>query len=475
MTEHREASPKIRGPLVLLHVTLLPCPTLAYSAKSISELAPAYFLENWRLLQEKVGDTILARGILIPHPGEEYDLLEERVLETLDLCTPRILDCGHFYAPDDGEDSGTDSGVSDVGRKSILPASSDALSRRDSEQIAEDDLCTCCSRPVQGVMSGNLRRWNLRIYAANGLMRAGAWAASYSEMERIDVEIEPWLPEEVKRNLDNRREQEDQEEQLQANETERLRSEVEELERKKEEEEKAKEKAVELAQQMDKQREEEEKAKEEAVKRATQMELEVEKLSAALLSTSQTPATRSIPFDNAENGTKEDLRTTPSVRHVHVKPAPPPLGKDIPLSKLLFNYFYLLAQDRRNIAVAILSLLVVFLAVGSRSVESTPISSSVKPAMSIVETPRFAAHSPSISVVSIQTSTELDTGANITPEIASSPTSSLQSVKSSSVSSISDSSHSQPSLPVSFRGDAEEPEKIAKSAPAASESAVEKQ
>jgi hypothetical protein len=444
MTEHRDSSPKPRGPLVLLHVTLLPCPALAYSTKSIAELAPTYFLENWRLLQEKVGDTILARGILIPHPGEEYDLLEERVLESLDLWTPRILDCGHFYASDEDaeDDSGTDSGVSDVGRKSILPPTSDVTPHKDEEQALEGGFCTCCSRPVDGVITGRSRRWNLRIYAANGLMRAGAWAASYSEMERIDVEIEPWLPEEAKRELDHRREQEDREEQMLAAEADRLRSEVEEVEKK---------------------REEEELAKKDAIERAKQMELEVKTLSAALLSASQTPVSQpDLSEDSA--GPKETPATSPSVPQVRTKAVAPSLGKDIPLSKLLFNYLYLLAQDRRNIALAILSTLVFCLTIGSRSA----IQPSVSPMSHLAETTQLAPH----SLLSFQQSTNADTGTSIRPALASTPPLSVTFGELPPQSSDSDSSHHKPSLPLSSRLDTEGPAMIAKSSFAASASAV---
>jgi hypothetical protein len=444
MTEQRDSSPKPRGPLVLLHVTLLPCPALGYSVKSIAELAPSYFLENWRLLQEKVGDTILARGVLIPHPGEEYDLLEERVLESLDLWTPRILDCGHFYAPDEDaeDDSGTDSGVSDVGRKSSQPPTSDATPRKDEEQVLEGDFCTCCSRPVHGVITGRSRRWNLRIYAANGLMRAGAWAASYSEMERIDVEIEPWLPEDVKRDLDNRREQEDQEEQMLAAEADRLRSEIEEMEKK---------------------RQDEEVAKKEAIERVKQMELEVKTLNTALLSASQAPASQPVLSKDSE-GLKETAPTIPPVPQVRTKGVAPSIGKDIPLSKLLFNYLYLLAQDRRNIALAILSLLVVFLAIGSRSVKQQ----SVSPVMHSAETSQLAA----LSQLSSQPSTNVDSGTSIILAVASSPPLSVGSGELPPGSSASDSSHPKPSLPVSSRLDTGEPSMIAKSSLALSESAV---
>ena len=41
--------------------------------------------------------TILERGALIPQPRENYKLLEERLLKSLELKVPRILKYGHFY------------------------------------------------------------------------------------------------------------------------------------------------------------------------------------------------------------------------------------------------------------------------------------------------------------------------------------------------------------------------------------------
>ena len=73
--------------------------------------------------------------------------------------------------------------------------------RRDSA------MCFDCHRelkkPGQGVGAGT-RRFDIRIYAANGLMRSEAWTAAWTEMERCDVEITPWIPEEVRKTLEKR-------------------------------------------------------------------------------------------------------------------------------------------------------------------------------------------------------------------------------------------------------------------------------
>ena len=75
-------------PLVSLHVTLLPIP-VSYSPAIMQKVLPHQILENWKLIQEKVTNTVLERGILIPHPRDEYELLEERLLESLELKVPK--------------------------------------------------------------------------------------------------------------------------------------------------------------------------------------------------------------------------------------------------------------------------------------------------------------------------------------------------------------------------------------------------
>lgn len=180
-------------PLVLLHVTLLPIPQ-TYSSEVMEQVLPSYILENWKILREKVTDTVLERGILIPHPREDYDLMEERLLESLDLKTPRILKCGHFHL-DPEEDT------------DVAGSDEEGFDEEDNEA----DFCADCGRKVRDGKygSGNgSRRWDIKVYAANGLMRAGAWGAAWREMERVDVEITPWMDEVVKRELALRAEEE---------------------------------------------------------------------------------------------------------------------------------------------------------------------------------------------------------------------------------------------------------------------------
>lgn len=192
MSPTKRLNMKKEYPLVLLHVTLLPIPEI-YSALVMDQVLPSYLLENWKVLREKATDTVLERGILIPHPKEDYDLLEERLLESLDLKTPRILKCGHFHLDPNEE--------ADI-------AGSES---EDDDDDADADICDDCGRRVRDGRYGSgtgSRRWDIKVFAANGLMRAGAWGAAWREMERVDIEIIPWMDEEMKRELALRTEEE---------------------------------------------------------------------------------------------------------------------------------------------------------------------------------------------------------------------------------------------------------------------------
>jgi Skp family chaperone for outer membrane proteins len=139
--------------------------------------------ESWRLLQNKIGDTVLERGVLLAHPQDSYEVLEERLLEALELpVRPRakILKCGHYMGPVESDAASSDD----------EHGQSWAVEKRDAR-----DWCDVCRRNVRledmGEMEGLDKRFRIKIYASNGLMRAGAWAAAWKEMERVDVEIEP--------------------------------------------------------------------------------------------------------------------------------------------------------------------------------------------------------------------------------------------------------------------------------------------
>ncbi|MCJ1452364.1 hypothetical protein MMC28_002707 [Mycoblastus sanguinarius] len=286
-------------PLVLLHVTLLPIP-LSYPHEILEAVLPPHILENWKLLQEKATDTVLERGILIPHPEEDYDLLEERLLESLDLKIPRILKCGHFhFSPEEDADV-------------ITHADADSDADSDANDL---DICPDCGHRIRDGRLGSAgtgrKRWDIKLFAANGLMRAAAWGAAWREMERVDVEVLPQMEENLKRELELRREEED-----------RLRAEQGQAER------------------------------EEGVGG-----LDDERL-------------REIYGGDAQafvDGLSDEMQAMAAATSQRTPRRQP--HEDLPLGNLFRNYICLIAQDRRNIAIFLLSIVVLFLSMSSFSAE----------------------------------------------------------------------------------------------------------
>lgn len=289
-------------PLVLLHVTILPI-VAPYSQEVLESVLPGYALENWKLLRETVTDTVLERGILVPHPREDYDLLEERLLESLELKVPRILKCGHFHLEDgEGETEEEEEGY---------------------ESDDDADLCGDCGRRIRDGRFGSgtgSKRWEIRIYAANGLMRAGAWGAAWREMERVDVEISPWVEDSVRRELELRREEE-------------IRNREEEMRRV------APEHHCEVPLH--------DQGREVDPGRGG---IDIDRM-------------REVYGEDAQayiDGLQEEAQVKrPRERRRRRK------GQHVELLVLLRNYVHLMLQDRRNVAILLLSLLVAFLSLGA--------------------------------------------------------------------------------------------------------------
>ncbi|TLD33056.1 hypothetical protein PspLS_00954 [Pyricularia sp. CBS 133598] len=193
---------KESAPLVLLHCTLLPLRWtwagilneghLDLDEATESGFKPSEELkalrDNWRILQDRMGDTVVERGILLPHPEADYEVLEERLLEALELPLrrrARILECGHYLGPSNVteiDDEETDSEFED-----------DFASRADQKESDRDrkHWCVTCKHDIRYENLGPGRIFRVKVYASNGLMKAGAWGACWKEMERVDVEVEP--------------------------------------------------------------------------------------------------------------------------------------------------------------------------------------------------------------------------------------------------------------------------------------------
>lgn len=179
--------PRKAQPLVLLHVTVMPLQwpySYLMSLPTVPE-SLQHVKQSWKLLQDKIGDTVFERGILLSHPQESYEVLEERLYEALELPVrprARILKCGHYMGPLDPE----------------TPSSDEEGEYFEGADIVDGrKWCDICGRDVRVEEVGDLprgeKRFTVKIYASNGLMRAGAWEAAWREMERVDVELEPFV------------------------------------------------------------------------------------------------------------------------------------------------------------------------------------------------------------------------------------------------------------------------------------------
>ncbi|KAF2789437.1 hypothetical protein K505DRAFT_328236 [Melanomma pulvis-pyrius CBS 109.77] len=417
-------TPQQHLPLVLLHVTIIPM-QFPYSPELMAKAMPEWLVENYKLLEEKLQDIVLMRrGLLISHPREEYDVLEERILESLELKTPRLLKCGHFVSPEDeDEHDDEDDGVSftddATGRGSrmsggTLTVEEDGEWKHHAPEADDESVCTDCNRhvkrPGNGIGKGS-KKWDLKIYAANGLMRAGAWSAAWSEMERCDVEISPWIPEDVRKTLERKViEHQEREKQKQLYEAEVLRRVEEETTRLKRLEDEAEElrkteeaalqkeiEAAALQKRMDDEAAEKKRLDDslneriEEAKESIRLEFEMQALQEAdsvaerfrvleeALKKEQSKASAQLstpgpPSLNENMRSQSRGRTRSSSRRPHIA--------EIPLSTLLSNYFLVLATDRRNLAIVALGALVAYLSMHTNPTLGMQLASSSLPSTS---------------------------------------------------------------------------------------------
>lgn len=380
-----------QAPLVLLHVTILP-PQVPYSHDLMVRIMPEWLVENYKLLDEKLQDIILMRrGLLIPHPRDEYDVLEERILESLELKTPRLLKCGHFVPPEDD----TDNGESDD-EHSVLDDSNGRGSRmsggtfteeRENGHTRSDSMCNDChhelKRPRQGVGAGK-RRWDIKIYAANGLMRANAWAACWGEMERCDVEIQPWIPDDLRKTLEQRAAEEQEAEkrkhmyavelqrQIQESTSKQKIAEEEAAERKRLEEVEL-QKSFEAAAAALQRSIEEKAAEKKKFEEAIQTKIEEAKESMRLETEAKAEAEVTLLAERLR--ILEGALTAKSTSAEARASLPPVRAAQIPLSTLLKNYLLVLLKDQRNFVILVLSALVVYLAMNMATAPPPQIAS----------------------------------------------------------------------------------------------------
>lgn len=436
-----------QAPLVLLHVTILPM-QMPYPHDVMARVMPEWLVENYKILEEKLQDIILMRrGLLIPHPRDEYDLLEERILESLELKTPRILKCGHFVPPEDDSDKEDEDDAASLpddttGRGSRM--SGGTLTSERNMHSMDDGTCTDCHRelkkPGKGVGAGS-RKFDIKVYAANGLMRAAAWGACWGDMERCDVEISPWMPEEVRKGLEKKvlEEQEaSKRKQLYAVELQRQIQEAA-----------AKQKAIEEESYSKKKQEEEELQKSfEAAAAALQRSIEEKaaekKRFEEVLETKIEEAKESVRLELETKATAEHDAVAERLRALEAvlkekKKAESDLvqkssrlstsrrrrASDFPLSTLLKNYVRVLLGDRRNLVILGLSAAVVFLAMnvkstGSQQVVSPQLTSVPNAQMSSAIVTTTAISFATLTVTEIQISSIMQATALPTPEVMAS-------------------------------------------------------
>ncbi|KAJ5788912.1 uncharacterized protein N7518_005923 [Penicillium psychrosexuale] len=313
----KQPKPKREAPLVLLHCTLLP-PSIPVPGASdprnqdiLEEELPAQYWRRWRRLQDRVGSSVLRdRGVLISHPEDLYDILEERLLESLELKRPRLQN-GHFVGQDDNDSSsGSDGEFSDIGE-----------SETDGEQ---GDECPDCGKHVQHGDSN--RKWEIQVFAANGLMRAGAWAAAWRDMEKVDVEVGLWLPSDIRDNLERRLAEKQMAVVEQAN------SQIPQMSP-----------SVDGRQQVPP----------EFLQSPRQGHARMVSDTGSFTTSDDMTFRQAFP----EAGARLDHTPELGLEKKEHEPA---------LSTLLINYIRVLAADKRNLALLLLSVLVVFLAIGSR-------------------------------------------------------------------------------------------------------------
>ena len=473
-----------QAPLVLLHVTILPM-QMPLSHDLMARIMPEWLVENYRLLEEKLQDIILMRrGLLIPHPRDEYELLEERILESLELKTPRLLKCGHFVAPDDDTDKdddndsaiGSQDGASRTSGGTMTDDHDGMHTRRDSA------MCLDChrelKRPGQGVGAGT-RRFDIKIYAANGLMRSEAWNAAWTEMERCDVEITPWIPEDVRKTLEKRvleeqeadkrkaaynaelqrRVQEDavRQQKLAAEAVVKKQQEEEELQRsfeaataalQKSVEEKAADKATFEATLEEKIEEAKEAIRFELESQAMMESNSVAERFRAMeevlrqyqyISCPQSPSpARSIVSSRSRASTYDlDLRSVSRGRRGYTSSRPHAAQHQLPLGVLLKNYLVVQLADPKNWAIVLLTAAVGFMSMNMTTQQpSTPLISDV-PSVNTASASAIMATTTAFSTLTV-TETQMASSAYPTTAYSSLayPTASYSSVVESILPSI---------------------------------------
>ncbi|KAM0285815.1 hypothetical protein ACHAQH_001277 [Verticillium albo-atrum] len=188
---------KTTPPLVLLHATLLPlrwpwADVLESASSDVLSPEAKTLRDSWRRLHDRLDDTVCDRGVLLPHPQNDFEVLEERLLDALDLPLrrrARILECGHYLGPSNEMTLTEDLDSDEEDGSEGFSRQSSALQRVSLHE--QTHWCNTCHHEIKFEPLGPGKIFRVKVYASNGLMKAGAWDACWKEMERVDVELEP--------------------------------------------------------------------------------------------------------------------------------------------------------------------------------------------------------------------------------------------------------------------------------------------
>ncbi|KAI9660468.1 MAG: hypothetical protein M1821_009818 [Bathelium mastoideum] len=213
------------GPLVLLHVSVLQSTEIEYSDTLLSTILPPRVLRRYqssraRLLQN-VGPVVRQRGILLRHPRNNFDELSERVLATLNLDGGVDMNSEDELSSQDAEnENGYEEQQCLVTEEATNQVDSDSADSDDTAcetycptpQLSQryhpsPKICSTCGRPRRFLRideNAHSHCYDVNVYAANGLVSADVWEAVWQEMERVDVEINATLPEKWRQVLNER-------------------------------------------------------------------------------------------------------------------------------------------------------------------------------------------------------------------------------------------------------------------------------
>merc|ERR1712000_482161 len=114
-----------------------------------------------------MGDTTCERGILLPHPQNDFEILEERLLEALELPLrrrARILECGHYLGPSNDLTLLSDSESDDEDYYPSSPRRSQSLAHKDTH------WCSTCHSEIRYDSLGLGKVFRVKVYASNGLI-----------------------------------------------------------------------------------------------------------------------------------------------------------------------------------------------------------------------------------------------------------------------------------------------------------------